>query len=84
MFPYQSRLSLTRHSVQSADKIYEGKIKISAKDFSEHFSQNVADDFSFNSKLTYVKKDNKINAYFKIDKTVPKVLSEVASITGKG
>lgn len=67
----------------NADKIYEGKIKISAKDFSEHFSKNVSDDFSFNSKLTYVKKDNSINAYFTIDKTVPKVLSEVAGITGK-
>lgn len=65
------------------DNIYDGKIKISAKDFSDHFSQNVPDDFLFNSKLTYVKKNNKINAYFKIDKTSPKVLSEVASITGK-
>ncbi len=67
----------------NANKIYDGKIKISAKDFSDHFSQNVADDFSFNSKLTYVKKDNKINAYFKIDKTAPKVLSDIAGITGK-
>src|SRR3990172_8129439 len=67
----------------NADKIYERKIKISAKDFNKHYSQNISNDLTFNSKLTYVKKNNKINAYFNIDKTAPKVLSEIASISGK-
>ena len=67
----------------NADKIYEGKIKISAKDFNKHYSQNISNDLTFNSKLTYVKKNNKISAYFNIDKTAPKVLSEIASISGK-
>ena len=66
-----------------ADKIYDGKIKISSKDFFNHYSQNIPDDLSFVSKLTYVKKENKLNAYFKIDKSAPKVLSEVAGISGK-
>jgi len=65
------------------DKIYDGKIKISSKDFSDHFSQNIPNDIALISKLTFVKKDNTLNAYFKIDKSAPKVLSEVASISGK-
>jgi spore maturation protein SpmA len=66
-----------------ADKIYDGSIKISSKDFFEHFSQNIPNDLAINSKLNFVKKDSKLNAYFKIDKSAPKVLSEVASISGK-
>jgi spore maturation protein SpmA len=65
------------------DKIYDGKIKILSKDFNIHFSQNISEDILFSSKLTFVKKDNRINAYFKTDKTTPKILSEVASISGK-
>lgn len=68
---------------RDADKIYEGKIKISANDFNEHYSQSISNDLVINSKLTFVKKDKKLNAYFKIDKTAPKVLSEVANISGK-
>jgi spore maturation protein SpmA len=67
----------------NADRIYDGKIKIAAKDISEHFSQNFSENLIISSKLTNVKKDKKLNAYFKIDKTAPKVLSEIASITGK-
>ena len=39
-----------------ADKIYDGKIKISSKDFFNHYSQNIPDDLSFISKLTLRKK----------------------------
>jgi spore maturation protein SpmA len=66
-----------------ADRIYDGKIKIAAKEISQHFSQNFSEDLIVKSKLTNVKKDKKLNAYFNIDKTAPKVLSEIASITGK-
>jgi spore maturation protein SpmA len=65
------------------DKINEGRIKIASQNFSDHFGQKVVDDLLLNSKLTYIKKDNRINAYFKIDKNSPKVLSEIASISGK-
>ena len=66
-----------------ADNVYDGKITISSKNFNDHFSQNIPDDLVLSSKLTFVKKDKKVNAYFKIDKTSPKVLSEIASISGK-
>ncbi len=65
------------------DKIYDGKIKISQKDFSDHFFQTISEDLVINSKLTYVKKYNKLNAYFKIDKSTPQVLTEIAGISGK-
>jgi spore maturation protein SpmA len=81
--PLPITIEFTESFNRNADKIYEGKIKISAKDFNEHFSQNISNDLTFNSKLTYVKKNDKIYAYFKIDKAVPKVLSEIASISGK-
>lgn len=68
---------------RDTDKINEGRIKIASQNFSDHFGQKVVDDLLLNSKLTYVKKDNRINAYFKIDKNSPKVLSEIASISGK-
>lgn len=66
-----------------ADKIYDGKIKISSKDFAKHFSQNIPNDLTFISKLTFVKNNNGINAYFKVDKSAPKILIDAAGITGK-
>lgn len=68
---------------RDSDKVTEGKIVISSQNFNRHFGQSAAADLSLNSKLTYVKKDNRVNAYFKIDKNSPKVLSEIASISGK-
>ena len=68
---------------RDSDKVTEGKIVISSQNFNRHFGQSAAIDLSLNSKLTYVKKDNRVNAYFKIDKNSPKVLSEIASISGK-
>ncbi|NTU75078.1 MAG: GAF domain-containing protein, partial [Anaerolineaceae bacterium] len=63
--------------------VNEGEVKIASEVFREHFGQSVTADLLLSSKLTYVKKVNRINAYFKIDKNAPKVLSEIASISGK-
>lgn len=67
----------------SIDKTYDTKVKITSHDFNNHFSQSIADDLEIRSKLTYSKKLNQFNAYFKIDKSAPKILSEIATISGK-
>ena len=68
---------------RSVDKTYEGSIKIAAADFNKHFSQNIQNDLTFNSKLTFVKKDQKINAFFTLGKSAPAILSDIAAISGK-
>ncbi len=81
--PLSVTIDFNQRFESDADKIYDGKIKISSKNFNNHFSQNISDDLSLPSKLTFVKKDENLNAYFKIDKSAPKVLIDAASITGK-
>lgn len=76
-------VELSDKFISDADKIYEGKLRISSSDFNNHFSQNLSEDLNIPSKLTYVKKDGKFNAYFKVDKTAPKILNEIAAISGK-
>lgn len=65
------------------NNLYEGKIKIDSKEFNNHFSQNIPNDLEIKSKLSYKKKENKFSAYIKIEKNDPKILNDIAAISGK-
>lgn len=81
--PFEVTLEFNEPFNQHADKIYSGKIKISRQIFEKHFSENIADDLQFSSKLSYSKKDKHLSAYFKVEKTAPKIMLDAASISGK-
>ena len=81
--PFEVTLEFNEPFSQQTDKIYTGKIKISRQIFVEHFSENIAEDLEFNSKLSYSKKDKSLSAYFKIEKTAPQIMLDAASISGK-
>ncbi len=81
--PFEVTLEFNEPFNQHADKIYSGKIKINQQIFEKHFSENIADDLQFSSKLSYSKKDKHLSAYFKVEKTAPKIILDAASISGK-
>lgn len=81
--PLSVTIDFGKPLIESIDKTYDGSIKISALEFNKHFSQNIQNDLSFKSKLTFVKKDKKVNAFFTLDKSSPAILSDIASISGK-
>ncbi len=60
----------------------EGALKISEKDFNSFYSDSVKGDLSFPVKLTFRKNEKQAGIFFKIDKSSPAILQEIASASG--
>lgn len=81
--PFEVTIKFDKPFSSDNDQIYDGRIEIAKQIFNRHFSQNIANDLSLNSKLSYTAKEKHLIAYFKVEKSAPKLLLDAASISGK-
>ena len=67
--------------ITSAGKT-EGTLKISKDNFNSFYNDSIKSDLAYPATLTFGKNKNKPNIYFKVDKSSPEILKEVASASG--
>ncbi len=60
----------------------EGELVISKKDFNSFYDDSLKEDISYPVKLTFSKNENAAGIYFKVSKSSPEVLQEIASASG--
>ncbi len=60
----------------------EGSLKISKEDFNSFYNDSVKTDLSYPLTLTFGSSGKKPNILFKVDKTSPKILREIALASG--
>ena len=67
--------------ITSASKT-KGTLKISKDNFNSFYNDSIKSDLAYPVTLTFSKDKNKPNIYFKVDKSSPEILKEIASASG--
>jgi spore maturation protein SpmA len=62
---------------------FNGKIKVSAKDYNEFYGTFRNSDVIVNAKISVNKKNNQIAVYFKVDDKTPEMWKYMAKVVGK-
>lgn len=65
------------------EKILDTEIKISSKEFNSFYNQNIKNDFSIPSKITFAENDKEGTIFFKIAKDAPELWKKMAKVNGK-
>lgn len=67
----------------SEEKSFETNILITSKDFNKFYNQSIEKDLILTSKLTFDKEKNNYILFAKIPSDAPKLLKEMAEVSGK-
>ena len=80
--PVPVTVILKSNSEITANGKIEGVLKIARGDFNSFYNDSIKSDLVYPLTLTFGKDKNKPNLFFKVDKTSPGILKEIASASG--